>query len=66
MRDTTRVRAGDKLAFAFCGSKGSVEDRAGLLEYIDMVLVDPATDLRGVALAFVAELDDSESLFVEF
>ena len=59
--DITLVLAGDTLVSVFgWGSEGRVEDRAGLLAYIDMVLVDPATDLRGAGAA------DNESLFVEF
>ena len=59
--DITLVLAGDTLASVFgWDSEGRVEDRAGLLAYIDMVLVDPATDLRDGGAA------DNESLFVEF
>ena len=62
VKDMTFVLAGDRLAFViWWSSKGRVEDRAGLLVYIDMVLVDPVTDLRDVVL-----VADNESLFVEF
>ena len=59
--DITLVLAGVRLGSVFgWGSEGRVEDRGGLLAYIDMVLVDPATDLRD------AGAEDNESLFVEF
>ena len=57
--DITLVLAGVRLASVFgWGSEG--RDRGELLAYIDMVLVDPATDLRD------AGAEDNESLFVEF
>ena len=58
----TLVLAGDRAVLVFWwGAEGRVEDRAELLEYIDIVLVDPPTDA-----ALATELDDNESLFVEF
>ena len=63
---TSLIQAGHGLVFLLriCGSEGSVDDHTtGDLEYIDIVLVEPATDLQGVA---VAPLEDNNDRFVEF
>ena len=61
VKDMTLILVGDRLAFViWWSSKGRVEDHAGLLVYIDMVLVDPATNLWDVVL-----VADNESLFVK-